>query len=95
MQIGIGMHTGSVFSGSVGSVTRKKYTVVGDTVTVASLLAGSNHETRNTILMTNDTCVLVRDHVTVVDRGEMKLPGRGQTVTVYEVLSPEREPIAL
>lgn len=95
MQIGIGMHTGSVFSGSVGSVTRKKYTVVGDAVTVASLLAGLNHETRDITLMTSDTYAAVRNHVTAVDRGEMKLPGRGQTIAVYEVLTPEREPIAL
>jgi adenylate cyclase len=86
-RVGFGVHTGTVFAGSVGSVARKKYTVVGDTVNVASLVEGLNEELQTAILVTKDTYAAVRRHVNAVDRGEMKLDGRQQPVNVYEVLS--------
>jgi adenylate cyclase len=85
--MGVGIHTGTVFAGSVGSSTRKKYTVVGDAVNVACLLEGLNRELQTTLLITSDTYALVQDCVTAVDRGEAKLAGRQRAVGVYEVLS--------
>ena len=41
---------------------------------------------QTTILITNDTYAAVQDHVTAVDRGEMKLAGRQRPVDLYEVL---------
>jgi adenylate cyclase len=86
-QTGIGIHTGTVFAGSLGALARKKYTVAGDAVNVAALVEGLNGELQTTLLITKDTYAVVQDHVTAVDRGEMKLKGRRQAVNVYEILS--------
>jgi class 3 adenylate cyclase len=48
---------------------------------------GLNRELQTTLLITSDTYAAVQDRVTAVDRGEAKLAGRQQAVSVYEVLS--------
>ena len=84
---GVGVHTGEVFAGNIGSAERLKYTVIGDPVNVAARLEGLNKELGTTLLITEETLSRLKDVASVKGRGALPVKGRQEPVRVYEVLS--------
>jgi adenylate cyclase len=84
IQVGIGVSVGEVVAGTVGSGERMEYTVIGDSVNLASRLESNAKPGR--ILISGRTYDKVRNLVEVVPLGPIKVKGKEEQVDVFELV---------
>jgi len=82
--IRLGINSGKVVAGNLGSPKRMDYTVIGDTVNTASRLESIGEP--NQILIGENTYQLVKGKFNIREVGEKLVKGKKQAVMIYEVL---------
>ncbi len=87
MDIGIGINTGEMVVGNMGSAARMDYTLMGDNVNLGARLEGTNKVYRTNIIISENTYAHVKDHVIVRELDLIRVKGKELPVTIYELIA--------
>jgi adenylate cyclase len=86
LEIGVGFSTGPTVIGNIGSVRRLDYTVIGDTVNLASRLEGATKQYGAKILLSEMTVRELKKPATLRELDLIRVKGKDRPVAVYESL---------
>jgi adenylate cyclase len=89
LRIRIGINSGKAVAGEIGSVNKKEYTVLGDTVNIASRLESSVAKP-GMLVVGENTHSMVAGQFECRSLGSFTLKGKEKEVKVYEVVGPAR-----
>ncbi|HVV81512.1 MAG TPA: adenylate/guanylate cyclase domain-containing protein [Kofleriaceae bacterium] len=92
IKIGIGINTGNVITGSIGSTRALQYTAIGDAMNVASRLV--NLAGAGEVIISENTFRAVEARVDAIALPPVKVKGKAEELKVYRVTGIRRQPAA-
>ncbi len=85
IKIGMGLHSGPAISGTIGSTERMEYTVIGDTVNMASRIESSTKAFGSDLLVSEATLAGLEDKFIFALAGEAEVKGQAEPIKMFRV----------
>jgi len=94
LDIGVGVNSGDMIAGNIGSSAIMSYTVIGDNVNLGSRLESLNKEYGSRIIISDATRARLTGHYDLRPLGDVVVKGKTRAVAIFEVVvpSPIQEP---
>ena len=86
IDIGIGVNTGIMTVGNMGSTGRMNYTLMGDDVNLGARLEGTNKQYLTNIIISENTYEHVKDRVIARELDNIRVKGKNKPVVIYELI---------
>ena len=89
LNVGVGLNTGTCVVGNMGSDLRFDYSVLGDSVNLASRLEGQSKEYGFPIIAGSKTALAVKDHFAILELDFIMVKGKKEPEVIYAVAGRE------
>ncbi|MFH1368672.1 MAG: adenylate/guanylate cyclase domain-containing protein [Elusimicrobiota bacterium] len=94
--IGVGVNTGEMIVGNMGSTGKKDFTVIGDNVNLGARLESTTKEYHAKLIISEATYDIVKESIDAKHIGSVKVKGKTKPVEIYAVLGKKgEEPISI
>lgn len=91
IHIRIGINSGDVIAGNMGSETRFDYTIMGDNVNLASRLESINKQYGTEVMISEMTYEQIKEDFVCRELDQIRVKGKDQPVRVYELIGKKGE----
>ena len=92
LHIGVGINTGEMLFGNIGSEQRMDFTVIGDSVNLGARLESATKELKASIVISDATYREIQELAEVRPLGEISVKGKAHKIVVYELLGMAAAP---